>query len=248
MQCLKNDIVHTTDKIKGDYKPLVFLLTDGQPTDKWEPTADALKSPAWAKVANIYAIGCGADVDLEVLYRITDTVLLMPELSPEAVKKLFIWLSASVQTASLRVETTGNADNLELPPLPPGLEVAPKGATQRDSTPYTVFLHARCSSTKQPYLMRFGRRQYEMRYDAIAAHPLEAMEDDDADFLPPINSSMLVGCPSCPYCENPVAAMCPCGALFCEGSDTTGPSICPRCGAKLSASGSGDFDIKRSQG
>src|SRR5438128_2489201 len=32
VNCLKKDIVRTTATSKGDYKPLVFLLTDGQPT------------------------------------------------------------------------------------------------------------------------------------------------------------------------------------------------------------------------
>ena len=100
MECLKRDIVKTTETTKGDYKPLIFILTDGQPTDDWEGAADALKSPGTPKAANVFAIGCGLDVDIETLYRITDTVLLMSDLSSEGFRKLFVWLSASVQTAS----------------------------------------------------------------------------------------------------------------------------------------------------
>jgi hypothetical protein len=96
--------------------------------------------------------------------------------------------------------------------------------------------------------MRFARRPYDGRYEAISAHPLEAVEEGDSDLLPPINTSMLDGCPSCPYCENPIAGMCPCGTLFCTSPDHRGPVICPKCDAQLYAGGPGNFDIKTSAG
>jgi hypothetical protein len=96
--------------------------------------------------------------------------------------------------------------------------------------------------------MRFARRPYDDRYEAIAAHPLEAVEEGDDDLLPPINTNLLDGCPSCPYCESPAAGMCPCGTLFCSSPDDRGPVSCPGYRAQLSYGGSGHFDIKRSQG
>lgn len=248
MQCLKADIVKTTPTTKGDYRPLVFLLTDGQPTDDWESAANDVRLANNPKIANIYAIGCGPDVDADVLYRITDIVLLMPDLSPEAFRKFFVWLSASVQTASTKLEGAGNAP-LNLPSLPGDtLEIASKSAGQREQIPRQVFLHARCSKTKQPYLMRFALRPHGGFYDAIAAHPLDLLEEGDAVLLQPINSSLLNGCPRCPYCENPFAAMCPCGTLFCMSSEALGPLTCPMCSAQLTGRATGSFDVRRSQG
>jgi hypothetical protein len=164
-------------------------------------------------------------------------------------RKFFVWLSASVQTASTRLnEGAGSGQQVAMPDLPDGIEVAPSGAYRRDSEPRQVFLQARCSRSKRPYLMRFARRPYDGRYEAIAGHPLEVVEEGDADLLPPINTGMLDGCPSCPYCENPIAGMCPCGQLFCTSPDHKGPVVCPKCNSQLFAGGPGNFDIKTSAG
>jgi uncharacterized protein YegL len=245
LECLRRDVVRTTPTTKGDYKPLVFLLTDGQPTDNYEPAVAAIRAANNPKIANIYAIGCGPDVDTDVLREVTDIVLQMPDMNPEAFKKFFVWLSASVQTASTRL---GEGGPVEMPPLPNNLEMAPEHSGYSEEAPRQVFLHARCQKNKKPYLMRFARRPYDGRYEAIAAHPLEVLEKGDGDLLPPINSSLLDGCPSCPYCENPAAAVCPCGALFCVGPQQRGPVTCPGCNSQLTAGGPGDFDIKRSMG
>jgi len=248
MDCLRKDIVKTTPTTKGDYKPLVFLLTDGQPTDDWEPAAEALRKANNPRIANVYAVGCGPDVDADTLKSITDIVLMMPEITPEAFRKFFVWLSASVQQASTRLGEAGE-QGMQAPPLPPNLEIAPERSAFRDDPrPRQVFLHARCLKTRRPYLMRFARRPYDDRYEAIASHPLESIEKGDADLLPPINSSMLDGCPGCPYCNNPAAGMCPCGALFCVGPQTRPPVVCPACKTELSAGQGGDFDIQRSMG
>src|SRR5262249_60236636 len=71
VKCLQREVVKSTPTQKGDYKPLVFMLTDGQPTDDWEPAAEAIRRANNPKIANIYAIGCGPDVDPAVLRQVT---------------------------------------------------------------------------------------------------------------------------------------------------------------------------------
>ena len=136
------------------------------------------------------------------------------------------------------------------PVLAPGRrEVAPERSDfDPDEEPNQVFLHARCLKTRKPYLMRFARRAYDGCYEAIASHPLEEIEAGDRDLLPPINTSKLDGCPPCPYCNNPQAALCPCGVLFCVSPNQRPPVVCPGCKSELSAGGGGNFDINRSMG
>jgi len=248
-ECLQRDVQRTTESLKGDYKPLVFLLTDGQPTDEWESAADSIKR---AKRANIYAIGCGPDIDTEVLYRVTDKVLLMPNLTPEAIRKFFVWLSASVQTVSTKADAGAGGGSLDLPSPPLDvMEEAPRTNVPRDHRPRQVFLHALCSKSRQPYLMRFVRRAYEDLFDAVASHRLESLEEVDAASLPPINSSLLCGIPDCPYCENPSATVCPsCGVIFCDSRKHQTAATCPNCHSYLvkSEDGGGDIDITRSHG
>ncbi|HXM35547.1 MAG TPA: VWA domain-containing protein [Pyrinomonadaceae bacterium] len=251
IECLQRDVKKTTPTTKGDYKPLVFILTDGQPTDSWEQAADAVKQAGRPKMANVFAIGCGPDVDTDVLYRITDTVLVMPNLTPEAIRKSFVWLSASVQTVSTKVEGISEKESLNLPTPPAdALQGAPRTTGPRDQTPRQVFLHALCSKNRQPYLMRFVRRSYEHQYDAVAAHRLEVLEEGDAASIPPISASLLHGIPDCPYCENASGTVCPrCRAIFCEPLETPPETTCPKCGAYLVKGGDGSApDIKITPG
>jgi len=245
VQSIKKEIVKTTATTKGDYKPLVFLLTDGQPTDNWQAAADELRRANSPKIANLYAIGCGPDVDPDVLKQVSDIVLMMNDLSPEGFKKFFVWLSASVSMASMKLDT--NPDGSDMAPLPAGLDV-PGDNENYDPTPRQVFLQARCQKTRKPYLMRFARREWDDRYEAISGHILDVLEEDATDFLPPINTDQLDGCPNCPYCENEAAGACPCGILFCNAVNPKEPVICPGCRAQLSRGSGGSFDIRRSMG
>lgn len=251
-QCLDREVVKTTPTTKGDYRPLVFLMTDGQPTDDWQSAVAAFKAANMHKLANFYVIGFGDDADGEVLHRISEVVLHMRDFTPDKIRKFFVWISASVQAVSTKLEGGGGTDPINVS-LPEGVEIAARGAGPRDSRPRQVFLHARCSKTKKPYLMRFRRRGAENAYDAVAAHPLDVIEEDAGSLLPRIHSSLLNGCPPCPHCGNPVAGQCPCGTLFCTPAEPVSALICPRCNAQVSfgpGSGGGDggFEVQQSAG
>jgi uncharacterized protein YegL len=250
LACMKREVVKSTETSKGDYKPLVFLFTDGQPTDDWAAAVSALRAVNNPKIANIYAIGCGPDVDSDTLRQVTDITMVMNDLSPEAWRKVFVWLSASVSSASVKLNSGDGQSPFAMPDLPSELTYVPAGSTSyRDPTPRQVFLTALCQKSRRPYLMRFARQGNNRTYTAIASHKLEKIEEGDGDFLPPINSSLLDGCPGCPYCANEIAATCPCGAVFCESPHNHGSATCPKCNSTLGFGGSGGgFDIQRSQG
>jgi uncharacterized protein YegL len=247
-RCLQRDIQRVSETCKGDYKPIVILLTDGQPTDDWEAAADAIKSPATPSIANIYAIACGPDADTDVLRHITDIVLQMKEMTRESWRNLFVWLTASVQTTSKALDAGREGEAINLPALPEGLEVAPAEMGDRDPRPRQVFLHACCSRTKQPYLMRFARRGDSDVYVALCAHQLETLDDEErGQSAQTINTAQLDGVPTCPYCEAQGVCRCDCGALFCV-SGTSEFVTCPTCGESGQLGGGGSFDLDQADG
>ncbi len=246
-QCVDREVVKTTPTSKGDYRPLVMLFTDGQPTDEWQTVAEDVRTLTKPRIANLYAIGCGPDVDNDVLYRMTDIVLQMTDMSAAGWKKVFVWLSASTSRA---IETGGGGGGgANLPALPSDvLAVAPRSSGPKDPRPRQVFLQARCSRTGKPYLMRFARRLGE-RYEAVASHPLDEFETEGGEALPPINTALLDGCPKCAHCENPIAGMCPCGGLMCASGQPGDTVVCPHCHARIQSSGAPSvFDVRRVQG
>lgn len=121
---LDRDIVSNSSNRKGDYKPLVFLMTDGMPTDNWEHQADAIKNRTKQKVATIIALGCGGGVETSTLKRITEVVLMMDSVTPDQITQFFKWVSQSVSTASVSAQAAGGGEaQAQLPPPPTGIQV-----------------------------------------------------------------------------------------------------------------------------
>jgi uncharacterized protein YegL len=83
---------------RGDWKPLVFLLTDGCPTDDWD--AELAEFRARGRSVNLIAVGCGPAVDTDVLARITPNVMVSADLSTEKIRSFFRFVTQSIRTAS----------------------------------------------------------------------------------------------------------------------------------------------------
>jgi uncharacterized protein YegL len=121
-QAIDNDVVLTSGQHTGDYRPLVFLFTDGEPTDDWQAAAAEVHQRAQAKTANIIAVGCGANVNSGTLKAITEHVMLMHEVGAGDFQRLMQWISQSVRRASVPRQPTGPGappPTVDLPP-PPG--------------------------------------------------------------------------------------------------------------------------------
>lgn len=249
-ECIHREVRRTTADLKGDYRPIVFLLTDGQPTDGAAVVRDAISWLTSPKIANLYAIGCGEDVDFETLHRVADVVFRLDEVGPETLRKLFIWLTASVQHASRGVAEGVSRDGIDLAKKPPEVQLSKADDVLGLAEPRQVFLKARCSRVRRSYLMRFRMHEQHPVYVPVRSHELEAsFEEGAGDQNASIDSSRLAGCPPCPYCENPGAALCECGTLMCTPAESPVEVLCPSCLVKNTFSTGGDsFSIEQSAG
>lgn len=251
---ISSEVRKTTHDSKGDYRPLVLLLTDGQPSDNWRAPLARIGAKVRPRPANIYAIGCGVDVDFSVLQNITDVVLRMDDMAPESFGKLFVWLTASVSSAS--IGTGENADGgINLQKLPDNIEkVEAPAESFENGPPRQVFLRVRCSVKKSPYLMRYRFDPLVGCYQPTVAHQLtedEAQSTTEGE-MSEIPSELLNGAPDCPWCGNPGGGQCGnCGTMFCSDATDSSDIQCPGCNTILKrrpGGESGNFNIRQSGG
>jgi uncharacterized protein YegL len=106
---------------KGDWKPLVFIMTDGIPTDNWQAGLDEYKK---RKTAYTVACAAGSGADTASLKKITENVVQI-DTDMSAISKFFAWVSASIGVSSTKVEDTGKEVTglNELPPPPSELNI-----------------------------------------------------------------------------------------------------------------------------
>ncbi len=116
------EVVKTTAEQKGDWKPLVFIMTDGEPTDDLNKGLAEFKKRKWGMVV---ACAAGAGANTDTLKKITECVVSLDTADSATIKAFFKWVSASVSSGSMKVEETGaEATTLsELPPPPPEVNI-----------------------------------------------------------------------------------------------------------------------------
>ena len=114
---LENEVTKTTLEQKGDWKPIVFIMTDGLPTDDWQAGFQKLKA---VKKGLIVGCAAGNNADDKVLKEIADQVVRLSNTDADSIGKFFQWVSASIATTSTKVEETGidltKKDQLPPPP------------------------------------------------------------------------------------------------------------------------------------
>jgi uncharacterized protein YegL len=108
--CVDKEVKKSTATQKGDWKPLVFLMTDGKPTDSWESAANDLKS---RRLGTVVALAAGDGADQSLLKNVAEVVMKTDDVAPETLKQFFKWVSSSIKANSLSVASGG------APAIPP---------------------------------------------------------------------------------------------------------------------------------
>jgi len=120
--CAKNEVSKSTPEKKGDWRPLVFLMTDGGPTDDWQKGLADFKSSRWGMVV---CCAAGQAANTGVLKQISECTVQLDTADSKSLAAFFKWVSASVSASSKSVnegnkEVTGMD---QLPPPPPEITI-----------------------------------------------------------------------------------------------------------------------------
>ncbi len=262
---IKNNVKVTTPNQKGDWKPVVYFMTDGNPTDDY--TIDlGVWERIWQPKTNTVVVSIGNNSDHEILNKISKNILHFDESDADAYAQFFKWVTGSIKTQSQKVEESSDdsmdpisfdQDKLKKVQID---EFSPKRSTDEQ---YAIF-YGKCQSTKKDYLIKYKRSQENLNFGGLhGIHTnkfrLEGSYTLDTKYNElstpgskrshaKVSTEDLLGVPTCPACANRFAmAMCSCEGLFCV--DGGGMHTCPNCNT-TSSFGQGDqhFDIGRQQG
>lgn len=80
----------------GSVAPVIFLMSDGQPTDNFERGLDKLKANRWFRHSIKVAVAIGDDADLGTLEKFTDSSeAVIRTHTPEALRKMVRFVSVT---------------------------------------------------------------------------------------------------------------------------------------------------------
>ena len=84
------------DSPTGNFAPVLFLMSDGQPTDEYHKSLDSLRENRWFQVAIRVAIAIGDDADKNILTEFTgNPELVLTAHTPEALKQMIRFVSVT---------------------------------------------------------------------------------------------------------------------------------------------------------
>ncbi|RAJ08283.1 uncharacterized protein YegL [Chitinophaga skermanii] len=259
MQAIDRDIVTTTFEKKGDWKPLVFLFTDGTPTDASEQAITQWNNH-YRRKTNMVVISIGDRTNYALLGSLSENLLRFQDTDANAYSAFFKWVTASIKATSEHVSNHG-MEVINLSKADPGV-MERIDLTKQQVVPddQYVVVHGKCSKTKQSYLVKyrqalqspgihdFQTRVYEIQGAyKIDADSYEALSSQAASSIK-VSSSELQGNTDCPYCAQRFAmATCNCGKNHCIRGN--GKNTCPWCGqTAYYRFSSRRFDINRTLG
>lgn len=112
--CYDREVNMGSREQKGDWMPLLFLLTDGKPSDLMVYD-EAIQKVKARQFTNIVACAAGAKAKTEPLKKLTRDVFSLDTMDSTTFRKFFQWVTINVQQGG---RTVGVTESVELPPPP----------------------------------------------------------------------------------------------------------------------------------
>jgi uncharacterized protein YegL len=262
MKEIDSNVKQSTADAKGDWKPLVYIFTDGQPTDNYSSVVSKWQSKYKNRCLTVMAT-LGDVVSSDFISSIADDALQLENSNEESFDSYFKWLTDSIVEGSVKVsegiEPARNEGELN------------KGLSKIDLTKqetvsssvddnYSVLLGA-CQKTEEKYLIKYKKgietinndmNDFDKVYRLEGAYKLDYnqyKELSEQVETSKVDAKYLRGIPTCPHCGSKHAvAVCMCGGVFCVDMESQ-QQTCAWCGTTAQYGvADGDFNINRRQG
>lgn len=113
------EIIKSSEDVKGDWMPLLFIMTDGSPSDlmKYREMIPKVQAKGFG---NIVACAAGPSAKESFLKELTTHVVSLDTTDRNTFGQFFKWVSASVSSGNRSV---GATSEIALPPPPPQVNV-----------------------------------------------------------------------------------------------------------------------------
>ena len=116
---IDREVTLSTPDRKGDWMPLLFLMTDGKPSVS-QLYREMIPEVRKRKFGAIIACAAGMSAKTEPLKELTDEVYSLDTLDSTSFKKFFKWVSDTIGTGNRSI---GATDEMVLPPPPAEVNV-----------------------------------------------------------------------------------------------------------------------------
>jgi len=120
LQCIEAEVRKTSHEQKGDWRPMAFVFTDGEPTDAWQGPARQLRD---ADVVTLIVCGAGPEVKDETLKQLSDHVVHLRDTHPGTLISFMQWVTLAVTNTSRSLGARPQAEEC-LPDLPTGTGIS----------------------------------------------------------------------------------------------------------------------------
>jgi uncharacterized protein YegL len=113
------DVIRTTPDRKGDWRPILFVMTDGSPSDiqAFEQAIPKVKAKGFA---SIIACAAGPRGKREPLEKFANHVATLDQMDGATFASFFRWVSSTIASGNVSMGVTAE---LPLPPPPPEIHV-----------------------------------------------------------------------------------------------------------------------------
>lgn len=114
-KCVDSEVFLGSDERKADWQPIMFLMTDGRPSDKQkfnEVVAEVKKR----NFASVIACAAGGRVTKDDLIVLTDQVYTLEQMDGASFEALFKWVTVAIEMNNVSRGVTGEAPIPQPPP------------------------------------------------------------------------------------------------------------------------------------